>query len=224
MVKIVAQEWLSKSLKILKKEAGEKYGTQINIQKIYENLLGDILDALKLVLGYGEPGNFGDPDAVGREGRINRLSSDEISLLALLIIEWYFNDKGSLLSIQNPQTSIKSPEDYGLEDYLDDLDFLYPKFLERLHSLRSKFQSIKEAKPGNYPCWIDEWDLCFRVEIKNRYDRNIDAADEKNIIRTLNLYTCMGLTVTCLILRFDREMEKIKTSAPDTNKVGKRFH
>lgn len=230
MRKVTEQGWLSKSLKRAEKEARKRYGNEINIRKIYENLLGNILDALKLVFGYGEPGNFGDPKAVGREGGANGISSDEVSLLAVLIIQWYLDDKGTLLCIQDQQVSVDSERSEDMDEYFEDMDFVYPKILEKLHSLRNRFQSIREEEPGNYPDWIDEWEQCFRVGIENRYDRNIIAIDDiatrdkKKIVRSLNLYTCVGLIITCLILRFDRETGKIKIPAPNSNKIGKRFY
>ena len=225
MQDVVAQGVLAELLKGLEKEARKKYRNEINVQKIHENLLRDIFDALNLVFGYGDPGNFGDPDAAGGvEGAINRISSEEMSLMALMIIEWYLNDKNTLLCIQDPQTPDDSPDDSSADDYLDEYDYVYLKVLEKLHSLRNRFEDIKEARPGNYPGWVDEWGSCFRAEIKNHYEQTSSMRDKGKILRRLNLSTCMGMIVTCLILRCDKETGKIKMPKPNPGKAGKRFH
>lgn len=213
-----------KTLDELSKEARKKHGDEVNIQKIYNNLMRDVYSGLNMIFRYGESGRSGEFDKFGHIGNvINAISSNEINLVILFIIECFVENRDILLRIQKGKGYDGFSNNKSLKNYLKIYNDNYLKILEKLHSLRNEFRNIKASNPKNYPDWIDEWESCFCVEVRFRHRQNINTKDKEEIIRKINLSKYVSLIISCLFLRCRDVMEKYKAQA-ETKRDQRVFH
>ena len=213
-----------KTLEQLEKEARKKHGNEIDLQEVYENLTREVCSGLNMIFCYGESGRSGVPDMVGCvDGGIDAISSSEINLVVLFIIECYVENKDILFRMQKPQGYDVFSNDESLEDYLKIYNDNYLKILEKLHSLRNGFRNVKAKNPENYPDWIDEWESCFCVEVRWRHRQNVNVKNKQEIVRKINLSKYVSMVIICLFLRCNDLMEKYKTKA-EPKRVQRTFH
>lgn len=214
-----------KTLEQLEQRAREKHGNEINLQKIYENITREVYSGLNLIFNYDETGRSRVPDMFGLgDGEIDVISESEINLVVLFIIESYVENKKHLLRMQKPQGYDGFSRNKSFEDCLEIYNANYMKILEKLHSLRNGFRNLKASNPENYPCWIDEWESCFCVEVRFSHGRNVNVKSKQEIARNIRLAKYVSTIISCLFLRCHDLVEEYKTAKADPKRVERTFH
>lgn len=210
------------TLEQLRKKARKKYGNEIDIDEIYDILSCDVFNALNLVFCYG------NPDCFGHGGF--EFSDEELNLMVLHIIESAIDDKEELIDIQNPE-NYDASSDCSLEDYLGLYNNLYLKVLEQIHNLRNDFEIIKGYDPEDYPDWVDDWNLCFAVDVAERHKQNINTKSKKKVDHKINFTMYVFTMIDCLtgrcsdlIKKYEEEREKGKFTQTHPEQNPPTFH
>lgn len=153
----------------VKKEVYERYGSEIDMDKIYANLSRETFSSLNFVFCPGE--------GVSEFG----ISYNQVKMLTLCHIGTFIDDKKELLHLQGSASNPASYEHYRRTRYRREYDISYIEFLENLHDLHNAFDYIKEYYPQNYSCWTDEWRFLFKSDIVEFRRKNMNTTNVNNI-------------------------------------------
>lgn len=191
-----------RTLEQLKKEAYQRYGNEVDIDKIYARLPCEIYSALNFLFRYSDSGCYCDND-------VYKISDEEEKLMTLYIIGSMIDNKEDLLDIQSPQDYDDASDPASLQDYLSMFDKVYIDILEALYILRDAFDYIKERYPRNYPSWINEWLLFFELSIVGHYGKNYcDTKSKKQAVNNIKLIKFLHNIFLCVMERSTDFMKK----------------